>query len=88
MGLRKIKMVVTAATTTPGYKNGNGQVVVRDTGFASESFKGQRVYHLLCSHCAFAYGANGTDVAKRLCPGCQGGVKGEKLREAGPRLFE
>ena len=87
-GLRKIKMAPTRATTRPGFQNGNGQVVVRDTGFASESFPGQRVYHLRCVHCGHEYGSNGTDIAKRLCPGHQGGVKGEKLREAGPRLFE
>ncbi len=87
-GLRKIKMAVTAVTTTPGFRNGNGQVVVRDTGFASESFPGQRVYHQRCSQCGQEYGSNGTDIAKRLCPGHQGGAKGEKLRESGPRLFE
>ena len=86
--LKKIKMAITAATTTPGFKNTNGQVVVRDTGFASESFPGQRVYHLRCSHCGHDYGSNGTDIAKRLCPNHQGGTRGEKLREAGPSLFD
>jgi len=85
--VRKIKMPRTAPTTTPGFVNQNGQMVVRDTGFGSETFPGQRVYQLRCGKCALDYGANGTDVFKRLCPGCQGGVVGEKLRERGPGLF-
>jgi hypothetical protein len=87
--LRRIKIKRTTGTTTPGYENENGQIVVRDTGFASESFQGQRVYHLRCSHCGHQYGANGTDVFKRLCPAHQGGAKGEKLREErGRGLFD
>ena len=85
--VRKNKMPRTAATTTPGFTNENGQVVVKDTGFGSETFPGQRVYRVRCGKCRLEYGANGTDVHKRLCPGCQGGVKGEKLRESGPGLF-
>jgi hypothetical protein len=81
-------MPATAATTVPGFRNENGQVVVGDTGFGSESFPGQRVYHLRCAHCGFEYGSNGTDIAKRLCPSHQGGSRGEKLREAGPGLFD
>ena len=87
-GLRRIKIKQTTGTTVPGYENENGQRVVRDTGFASESFPGQRVYHLRCVHCGHEYGSNGTDVFKRLCPRHQGGAKGEKLREAGPGLFD
>jgi hypothetical protein len=86
--LRKIRIKSTTATTTPGFANSNGQIVVRDTGFASETFPGQRVYHMRCAHCGFEYGANGTDVAKRLCPGHQGGARGERLRAAGPGLFD
>ena len=86
--LRKIRMPREASTTRPGFRNTNNQVVIRDTGFPSETFAGQRVYHLRCQACAHEYGANGTDVFKRLCPGCQGGAKGEKLREPGPGLFD
>jgi hypothetical protein len=86
--MRMIRVPVTAATTRPGFKNTNGQVVVRDTGFGSESFPGQRIYHLRCDGCGFEYGANGTDIAKRLCPHHQGGVKGERLRALGPGLFD
>ncbi len=87
--MRRIKIKHTTGTTTPGYSNENGQIVVRDTGFASDSFPGQRVYHLRCTHCGHEYGANGTDVFKRLCPNHQGGAKGEKLREdRGRGLFD
>jgi hypothetical protein len=85
--LRRIRIKQTTGTTVPGFENGNGQRVVRDTGFASESFPGQRVYHLRCKRCKFQYGANGTDILKRLCPRCQGGAKGERLRDPGPSLF-
>ena len=87
--MRRIKLTVTAVSTTPGYVNGNGQMVVRDTGVGSESRAGQRVYKVRCSRCRLEYGVNGIDVEKRLCPGCQGGVAGEKLREMhGPGLFD
>jgi hypothetical protein len=85
--LRRIKIKQTTGTTVPGFQNENGQRVIRDTGFPSESFPGQRVYHLRCTHCGHDYGSNGTDVFKRLCPSHQGGARGEKLREAGPTLF-
>ena len=81
-------MPATAATTRPGFTNEHGQVVIRDTGFPSESFPGQHIYHLRCTHCGHDYGSNGTDVSKRRCPSHQGGVRGEKLREPGPTLFD
>ena len=87
--MRRIKIKQTTGTTVPGFQNENGQVVVRDTGFPSESFPGQRIYHLRCTHCGFEDGANGTDIAKRLCPGHQSGVRGETLRQdRGPGLFD
>lgn len=86
--MRKIKIKKTAATTVPGYENGNGQIVVRDTGFPSETFGGQRVYELRCGHCGHRYGANGCDVHMRRCPSHQNGAKGERLRQAANRLFE
>ena len=73
--VRKIKMPRTAPTTTPGFINQNGQMVVRDTGFGSETFPGQRVYQLRCGKCGNEYG-------------CQGGAAGEKLRERGLSLFD
>ncbi len=85
--MRRIKIKQTTGTTVPGFQNENGQRVIRDTGFPSESFPGQRVYHLRCTHCGHDSGSNGTDVYKRLCPSHQGGATGEKLRDAGPTLF-
>ncbi len=86
--LRKIRLPREASTTCPGFRNGNGQIVVRDTGWPSGTFAGQRIYQLRCEHCAQVYGANGCDIHARLCPACQGGVPGEPLREAGPSLFD
>jgi len=43
--------MTTFPTTTPGYKNKHGQIVIARTGFPSESFPGQTIYHLRCSHC-------------------------------------
>jgi hypothetical protein len=62
-------------TTTPGYLNRNGQVVVRNTGLPGTD-KDQYVYQLGCSHCGHVYGVNGSDFHLRLCPQCQKGAKG------------
>lgn len=74
-------------STEPGYRNRHGQVVVETTGFPSESFPGQTIYRLRCSHCGHEYGSNGLDNTKRLCPRHQGGVKGKALRERPLSLF-
>ena len=74
-------------TTDPGYKNKHGQIVIARTGFPSESFQGQTIYHLRCSHCDHDYGSNGKDIHLRRCPKHQNGIKGEPLREAPPSLF-
>ncbi len=58
------------------------------TGFPSESFPGQTIYRMRCSHCGYEYGSNGCDNMKRRCPSHQGGVKGEALREAPLSLFD
>ncbi len=86
--LRKIRVPVAAGTTRPGYVNGNGQAVVCDTGWPSETFKGQRIYKVRCEQCGFEYGSNGCDLFARLCPKHQGGTRGERLRESGPGLFD
>ena len=86
--LRKIKIKQTTATTLPGFENKHGQVVIRDTGFPSETFPGQRVYELRCRHCNHHYGSNGCDVHLRRCPSHQRGTPGERLREAPARLFD
>jgi hypothetical protein len=86
--MKKIEMPEVARTTVPGFKNGNGQVVMEATGFASESFRGQRVYRMRCGVCRHEYGSNGCDIHARRCPKCQGGAPGEKLRERGAGLFD
>lgn len=62
-------------TTHTGYVNRNGQVVIRNTRQPGTD-KNQYVYQLGCSHCGNVYGANGSDIHLRLCPGCQSGAKG------------
>jgi hypothetical protein len=68
-------------TTAPGYKNRNGQIVVRRTDLAGNDH-GQYVYELRCSHCGHPYGANASDIFQRKCPNCQDGQPGLQLRGA------
>jgi hypothetical protein len=63
-------------TTTPGYVNRNGQIVIRKTELPGTDHL-QTVYQLGCSKCGYVYGANGSDIhLRRLCPECQKGAKG------------
>nr|WP_204354512.1 hypothetical protein [Paracoccus saliphilus] len=62
-------------TTTPGYRNPNGQVVIASTGLAGTDHY-QKVYHICCGHCGLNYGANGSDIHARRCPACGGGRPG------------
>jgi hypothetical protein len=59
-------------TTEPGYRNRNGQVVIRPTHLAGTDHY-QYVYVLRCGECGHEYGANGSDIFQRKCPNCQGG---------------
>jgi hypothetical protein len=63
------------STTSTGYINRKGQVVVRHTGLSGTDH-GQSVYQLGCSHCGHVYGANGSDIHLRKCPNCQDGAAG------------
>lgn len=74
-------------TTEPGFVNPNRQVVERATGAPSTTRDGQMIYALRCRDCSHSYGCNGLDIKERRCPGCQGGVLGEPLREPQPSLF-
>ena len=65
-------------TTEPGYRNRNGQVVVRRTDLAGTDHS-QYVYVLRCEACGYEYGANGSDIFQRRCPNCQGGAPGLSL---------
>lgn len=62
-------------TTTPGYRNPNGQVVIGPTGRAGTDHN-QQVYRLCCGQCGVNYGANGSDIHARRCPACGGGKPG------------
>jgi hypothetical protein len=65
----------TMGTTSVGYINRNGQVVVRHTG-KSGTDHSQYIYQLACSKCGNNYGANGSDIYERKCPACQDGEPG------------
>jgi hypothetical protein len=66
-------------TTEPGYRNRNGQVVIRATHLAGTDHY-QYVYVLRCGDCGHEYGANGSDIFQRKCPNCQGGAPGLSVR--------
>jgi len=62
-------------TTATGFRNKNGQLVVRNTGKPGTDHL-QYIYQLACSKCGHNYGANGSDIHERKCPACQGGSPG------------
>jgi hypothetical protein len=62
-------------TTAPGYRNKNGQVVVRKTDLPGNDHM-QRIYVLRCESCQTEYGANGSDIFQRRCPICDSGRPG------------
>ena len=62
-------------TTRQGYRNRNGQVVVRRTQTPGNDHN-QVVYELECRGCGYRYGANGSDIWQRKCPECGGGQPG------------
>jgi len=65
-------------STQRGFTNPNGQTVIVNTGLPGTDH-GQSVYELRCDHCSERYGANGSDIAIRRCPRCQGGRPGLAL---------
>jgi hypothetical protein len=66
---------VSKGTTELGYTNRNGQVVIEATDLPGNDYL-QKVYVLRCGRCGTEYGANGSDIFQRRCPGCQGGAPG------------
>jgi hypothetical protein len=62
-------------TTRLGYRNRNGQLVVRATGLPGTDHN-QTIYVLRCENCGNEYGSNGSDNHQRRCPRCQGGRPG------------
>jgi hypothetical protein len=65
----------TGASVEIGAVNRNGQICLGTRGVAGTDHL-QLVYRLECGHCGLIYGANGSDVHERRCPGCQGGRPG------------
>jgi hypothetical protein len=57
-------------TTTIGFCNAHGQVVLRKTDLAGAT-EGQRVYVLRCGACGHEHPSDGCDVHTRRCPRCQ-----------------
>lgn len=62
-------------TTQIGYTNPNGQTCMGTLKVKGTDYK-QYAYWLKCGNCGHDYGANGSDIALRLCPACQGGQPG------------
>jgi hypothetical protein len=62
-------------TTEIGYRNRNGQVVLRKTDLPGTDHL-QITYVLRCEQCGHEYGANGSDIFQRRCPAHDGGAKG------------
>lgn len=59
--------------TRIGYRNADGQEVIRRT---DDTRDGQRLFVMRCSVCAHEYGAYGCDADIRRCPACQDGPPG------------
>ncbi|MHC1724868.1 MAG: hypothetical protein AB9866_02400 [Syntrophobacteraceae bacterium] len=64
-------------TTKIGFVNANRQKCHGTRGIKGTD-DSQFAYRLECLICGFVYGANGGDVADRLCPKCQGGAESIK----------
>jgi hypothetical protein len=62
-------------TTRIGYVNKNKQKCHGTRGVHGTDHL-QYAYRLECLGCGFVYGANGSDIAGRNCPECQGGAPG------------
>jgi hypothetical protein len=60
-------MTRSRGTTSPGFENKNGQIVVKGTS-KSGTDHNQYIYILRCNHCGTVYGANGSDIWERRCP--------------------
>ncbi len=59
-------------TTQIGYLNKNNQKCHGTLGAGGNDYL-QYAYRMECLNCGYIYGANGTDIAERKCPECQGG---------------
>jgi hypothetical protein len=57
--------------TRTGYRNPDGQEIVRKTNVGGP--QGQRIYVMRCTVCGHQYGCYGFDADIRRCPACQDG---------------
>jgi len=62
-------------TTQIGFINGNQQRCHGTLGVRGTDHL-QYAYRMECLKCGFVYGANGSDIAGKLCPECSGGQPG------------
>jgi hypothetical protein len=76
-------------TTQIGYVNANRQICQVTFGVYGTDHN-QYAYRLECLQCGYVYGANGSDIAARLCPKCQRGVDGIQygLPDISPKAFK
>jgi hypothetical protein len=76
-------------TTQIGYVNANQQKCHGTLGVFGTDHN-QYAYRLECLRCGYVYGANGSDIAARLCPQCQGGAEGIQywLPDISPKAFK
>lgn len=77
------------STTQIGYVNGNQQKCHGTLGVLGNDHN-QYAYRMECLRCGYVYGANGSDIAARLCPQCQGGAEGIQywLPDINPKGFK
>lgn len=62
-------------TTMVGYTNENNQKCHETQGVPGTDHL-QFAYRLECLNGGYVYGGNGSDIAERKCPECQGGQPG------------
>ena len=70
--------IVWESPTQIGYRNGNGQKLIRKTGRPG-TLPFQRVFAMKCGTCGHEYGVNGSEAHNRRCPACQDGPPGLPL---------
>ena len=67
-------------TTEIGYRNRNGQTVLRRTDQPGNDHL-QVIYVLQCGECGHEYGANGSDIFQRRCPAHDRGAPGLPIND-------
>lgn len=65
----------TGETTRRHYVNRNNQRCCSHQ-YQPGTDSNQLAYRMVCQHCNYDYGANGSDIHERRCPVCQGGQPG------------